>query len=618
MSKYEILVKILDELRNEAPINYKKYHPSEDQKDELDKARARAFIHLFLKGRFGLYDFNERENYITDGSYDGGIDAYFIDKDQKVVFFIQSKFRTNEKNFESKEIEYDELLAMDVTRITEGEDSDEEGNPYNSKIKNMQSIINSIDDIGRYSYKVIILANLVNCKDSILRKLVGGYPVSLFNFEKCFKELVFHIVAGCFYKAEEIQINLSLANKEGNEGRISYTVNTELSDCKILVTFVPLIEIGKILFQYRNSILKFNPRCFLGLNNNTVNPKIADTVTNKKTNEFALFNNGITILSDETQINSQIAKKDRAQLLIRNPQIINGGQTSFTLASIYERCMASNNFAVFGEKEVLVKVITFVDSEDNDQNDKEVKRLKKLKLIENLSRATNEQSSVGEADRRSNETVMVNYQEKIFDEFGYFFNRKQGEFSEGLQKKYITKDLVIDPSVFIRVALSVNGDATKARRNSDNVLFREDIFFSVFLDTDIYRKYMFGYFCYLALLNEEKKYDKVPGNKYGVTKHGNALRYGKYAVVSVASRAYREDLDTKEYYTSATEAVLNTLAKWKDFEIKISKITSNIDYLFYNIDNGEKKYYFNYDGYYKGKTLNTDLKNYDTILGKSV
>ena len=91
-----------------------------------------------------------------------------------------------------------------------------------------------------------------------------------------------------------------------------------------MVTFVPLVEIAKILYRYKNSVLKYNPRCFLGLKNNQVNPQIANTVKNKSTNEFALFNNGITILSDDTQINSQVAKKDRAQLIITNPQIING------------------------------------------------------------------------------------------------------------------------------------------------------------------------------------------------------------------------------------------------------------------------------------------------------
>ena len=409
MIRYETLIRILDELRKEAPKEYKKYHPEENNFEKLNEARSKAFIHLFLKGMYGIEKFHDRESFITDGSYDGGIDAYYIDKETKESIFIQSKFRTNENNFENKEITYDELLSMDINRIISGEITDERGNTYNTKISKMQEEINKIHDIGRYNYKIIILANLKEKTNVYLKKLTGGFPTDIFNFEKCYKQLVFPVISGCFFNAEEIRINLSLVHKDGNEGRIGYTVNTELSDCKILVTFIPLIEIAKILYKYKNSVLKYNPRGFLGLKNNQVNPQIADTVKNKSTNEFALFNNGITILSDYTEINSQVAKKDRAQLIIMNPQIINGGQTAFTLSSLYEECIQNNDFTMFDEKEVLVKIITFIE-DDQDNEDIETIKQKKLKLIENLSHATNEQSVISEKNRRSNEALLVSYQ----------------------------------------------------------------------------------------------------------------------------------------------------------------------------------------------------------------
>ena len=82
------------------------------------------------------------------------------------------------------------------------------------------------------------------------------------------------------------------------------------------------------MYKYKNSILKYNPRSYLGLEGQKVNDSITDTVLSTTTNEFALYNNGITILSDETYINERIGQKNKAQLIIKNPQIINGGQTS--------------------------------------------------------------------------------------------------------------------------------------------------------------------------------------------------------------------------------------------------------------------------------------------------
>ena len=119
---------------------------------------------------YGIEKFNDRENYITDDSYDGGIDAYYIDENSKKVIFIQSKFRTTKDNFENKEIEYDELLSMDIDRITEGENTDEDNNSYNSKILRMQKKIQEIDDIGRYNYRVIILGRQIgraSCRERV-------------------------------------------------------------------------------------------------------------------------------------------------------------------------------------------------------------------------------------------------------------------------------------------------------------------------------------------------------------------------------------------------------------------------------------------------------------------
>lgn len=297
--------------------------------------------------RYGLTKFIERENHITDESYDGGIDAYYIDTNQKRITFIQAKFRTKESNFEKKEISLDEILKMDVDRISDGETEDEEGNKYNSKIITMMKKISEIPDVGRYNYEVVILANLKVYKDSALKRITGGFRATVFNFEKCYKSLLFPVVTGSYYDANEIIINLSLTNKESNEGRISYSVQTEFSGCKIMVVFVPLIEIAKIVYKYKNAILKYNPRCYLSLINNDVNPKIEKTVRTKKTNEFALFNNGITIISDKTEFNSRVALKDSAQLIITSPQIINGGQTAYTLANIYEKCLVDGNEDIF-------------------------------------------------------------------------------------------------------------------------------------------------------------------------------------------------------------------------------------------------------------------------------
>jgi hypothetical protein len=69
---YATLCKVLDSLRAEAPSTDAIYNPPAGITDALIHARSRALLHLFLKARFGLVHFGDRESFVTDVSRDGG------------------------------------------------------------------------------------------------------------------------------------------------------------------------------------------------------------------------------------------------------------------------------------------------------------------------------------------------------------------------------------------------------------------------------------------------------------------------------------------------------------------------------------------------------------------
>ena len=597
-SKYKTLVHVLDQIRKEAPQEYKRYHVLETDTEKLDQARARTFIHLFLKVRFGILDFKEREYFITDQSYDGGVDAYFINEETKTVCIIQSKFRTNQDNFQEKIISFDELLRMDVGRITEGEEADEDGNPYNGKIKQLQRDINNVPDIGRYSYKIIILANLKDCKPSNMRKLTGGFGTIVFDHEKTYNELVFPVVSGTYYNEKELCIRLNLSNTTLSSSRISYNVNTNFKSCDISLVFVPTSEIGKILYKYKNSILKYNPRSYLELSNNTVNKDISKTITERSTNEFALFNNGITMLSEGTNFNERVGVKDQAQVVVTNPQIINGGQTAFTLSRLYEQSIkggiAEN---IFENKEVLVKIITFNIEPGDDQT-------QQLSLIEDISKATNQQTPVEEADRRSNDKIQIEMQRALFKTYGFYYERKRGEFADGVREKYINRSQIVDRDTFLRLCMACDFRPAIARRNSSKLLFREDNFSKTLSDKNRVHEYFFAYLCYLRLNEIERQFSKEPNNQFGVVNYGQALRYGKYAVVAVCNLLFQNKIQK-----DANQFVELILSNWLKFESYAVSLATNSTYfrVYVDPDTEEKQKELNYSGYYKGRTLDEDL-----------
>lgn len=604
-NKYNILLNVLDTLRKEAPQEYKKYHPLESETEKLNQARSRAYIHLFLKVKFGLLDFLERENYITDQTGDGGIDAYYIDKDNKVIYFIQSKFRITKKNFENKDILFEEILYMDIDRITTGEKTYDDGLPYNNKVLKVQKEMGEIDDIGKYTSKAIILANV---KETInprqIKKLTGGFPADVYNFEKCYNDLLFPLISGTFYNVSELHISLNLSQKTSDE--ISYTVKTAYGMCDITVVFVPILEIAKIMSKYKNSILKFNPRSYLDLKRNSVNKAISTTVKSGNTNEFALYNNGITMLSDNTNINKKIGKKDMAQMIILNPQIINGGQTAYTLSKLYEEIKEKGDInKIFENKEVILKIITF--SEDEHMPIK-----KKIKLIEEISKATNQQSPVTDADRRSNDDIQIEIQEKIYQTFGYFYERKKGEFGDGIHNKYIDRHKIIDRVQFLRLCLAVKGNPSNARRSSEKQLFKQGQFEKILDSADQYKKYFFAYIVMNKLNEIQTSFNNQPNNKDGVVNYGYVLRYGKYSIISVISTYFDNKLKIENYEKFATETLMSILEKWLKFEEYISVQEHNKSYFRKIVDPETNiiRQITDYDGYYKGKTINKDLKNF--------
>lgn len=574
-----MLVNILDKIRMEAPANLEKtYKPDPNEMEKVNAARARAFIHLFLKVNFGLMEFKEREKNITDSSYDGGIDGYYIDKEDRLVYLIQSKFRTTKTNFESKDISYDEILCMDVERILKGESHDEAGNEYNGKIKQLQRELSETDNITKFNYKIIILANLKDIQPARLRKLTDGYNADVFDYTRTYNELVFPVISGTLFTAHDICIPIDLSAKNAGS-KISYTVKTKASTCEITVLFVPVLEIAKIMSKYKNSILKYNPRSYLEFQGQAVNASIRKTVIDNNTNEFALYNNGITMISDDTSINERIGQKNKAQLSIKNPQIINGGQTSYILSRIYEETPVEKLEDTFNEKEVLLKIITLIDN-DNDKN--------KLELIEAVSEATNKQTPVINADKFANEPIHQQIQRSLFDHFGMLYERKRGEFADGLNFGYITSNQVIERNFFLRIYFAANGDINLG---SQKKLFQKNPERKLKIDDEKIRKFYIGHY----LFDELTK--KLRTRK----QHLNIKRIDKsyYGKIHLYNVLFPESTihDIKNNINILENA-------WVDFMRFALKENEGIKKLWIGNQN------FNEDKYYNSERLEKDLHFY--------
>jgi hypothetical protein len=339
---------------------------------------------------------------------------------------------------------------------------------------------------------------------------------------------------------------------------------------------------------YRNSILKFNPRSFLELENNTVNQQIENSIRKNDNNEFSLFNNGITIISDRTSISSDTAKKGTAQLILTNPQLVNGGQTAFVLSRIYEDCVAKNSFKVLTGKEVLLRIITssVVPSLKNQGS--------RLGLISAISEASNSQTKIEEADRRSGDEVQIHLQEQFFNAHGMFYERKKGEFSDGLRDGYITQAQIIDRYKIIRVALATSYQIKSIGAGTTRFFKSESL--SDLLKTKDIKKYVYGYEVLQLLEAMKKSKPSHKGDRFHARMYGQALRFGINAVVSVST-----NLGLKSNI-EISDVVPLVLKQWMAYEAWVIAQSENATF--------KSGGALEARNYYRGATINSDVQKY--------
>jgi len=587
LSKYEMLINVLDAIRNEAPEEYKSYLPVEESVELLQKARSLAFIHLLLKVRFGVSDFLKRHQFITDGTGDGGVDAYYIDDEAKKLYFIQSKFRAIEQNFSNKEITTEEMIRMEISRITKGQGLDSNGLEFNPKIKAFQKKLQDIRDIAKYDYIVLFLCNLSKYNDEQIRRLIDNCNYEIFDAERTYKELIFPLSTGTYYNPEEIIIKINLFNKE--HPKLKQIIETDFGNYQVTVLFVPTFEIAKTVSKYKNAVLKFNPRNFLSLKKQSVNERIKNSILRQSKNNFAILNNGITLLSDNVHISESTGEYNKGQLILTRPQILNGGQTAFTLSTVYDKYKDVPDNPLHS-KEVLLKIITpLVTEKDIDNN-----------FIQMISNSTNQQNEVSEADRRSNHKIQIFLQKKIFEDYGFFYERKAGEFHDGLENGIIDKSLVIDRLTFIKAYLAYIGFPAQARRSSEKLLFKEERFAETLHKTDNFPEMFYAY----LLFHQMEVIENTFGKKHdSIDKYGYSILYGKWAVLASIGLLKLQIPTNMEALSKLVDEQLDErLNNWQNFDKYVLKKRKNTKYF--------TSSRMNYELYYKVSLLDEDIKEY--------
>lgn len=306
---------------------------------------------------------------ISGGGQDGGCDSLFVFLNEELL--TEDLVETLDCPLESKlsfyiiQSKYQQTFSQDV--FLKWKDTLSNLLPLESDVNKFETQYN---DKVREAFQIF--------KDCVLKFATKRLKIS-FNFYyvslgdtphpnvlshvDSLKELVIH-------NYPESKVNVSLTSADELLRMYNSECDTtaqidfvELPICLSEDDFIGLIKLDSYFNFITNeknelnkSLFNSNIRDYQG--NNSVNSSIANTLLKNSSVNFWWLNNGVTIISEE------IGRHGNKSLLVKNPQIVNGLQTSreiFSFFSEYPNMMESE------WRSVLIRIINPKNEEIRDQ-----------------------------------------------------------------------------------------------------------------------------------------------------------------------------------------------------------------------------------------------------------
>lgn len=218
-------------------------------------------------------------------------------------------------------------------------------------------------------------------------------------------------------------------------------------------------RVGELFHETGIRLFARNIRGFLG--NTPINAAMVNTLK-REPDKFFYYNNGVTIVCDQAE---EARSHGQIKLRVSNPQVINGQQTTRTLAEHLDLAKKAS---------VLVKVIRIPRDSDGHSRDFD-------SLVSSIVAGTNWQNAIKESDLRSNDRRQIEI-ERAFRKLGYLYLRKRQSNSEArrfLGGRWHT----VKKEDLAQAVAACDLDPLLAREGKDN-LFKAAVYEQVFPNSD--------------------------------------------------------------------------------------------------------------------------------------
>lgn len=423
----------------------------------LNKVEAtKNLTEFYAKARFKIRSDHFNRQY-TDGTDDGGIDFYH--KEDNTFFIFQSKFSGSPKKVSASEI-LDEIRKLKNTLTA------------NNPNKRADDFVNSLKrETGNKDAILEVLwltTNIVeqSVRDEIQNDLESWRKDNGWVLGIDFVAIDKHVLESVIYDVKHGYIPYT--GKKILKLEQGQWIETTWEDTGVY-SVVCIVNVNDILRWFRTSdeidkFLQKNVREFLG-EASKINKAIGKSYLESPT-WFWYKHNGIIIFADNLLID-----KTKMELVLRNPQVVNGGQTLKALFSAYDKNNRSDNSA-----KVILRIYRLPY-----ENTETYKR-----SIEIIS-ALNSQNKINPSDLRSTDPRQVRL-EQLFERVGsgYKYLRKRSKEAKSSRYSITMRNLAL------RYYVCKKNAPHEGVRGNVEELFEEDSKYNEIFDESTINKELSG------------------------------------------------------------------------------------------------------------------------------
>ncbi|MGD8453672.1 MAG: AIPR family protein [Phycisphaerae bacterium] len=402
---------------------------------------------------------------VAGGSRDKGIDGLLIDDAARVVFLVQAKYR---KKLASTTEKRDDVIsfASTASQVWNGDARVFQQFTANMEPYSANLLKDARKRVTQQNYRVMtyfvtlgkLSASTRRDAEQIVRKARCDARVEFIDGARAMV-LFRDYLDGVAPPIPTLDLEMEKSANVTVNG-----VSQRYDDLNKIESWVFSMcgDAVATLFDFAGPrIFARNIRGYLGAGTD-VNRNMVATLKSEP-GKFFYYNNGITIICDEAEKKSRQGKDI---LQVSNPQIINGQQTTRTLAA---HATDARNASV------LVKVIRVPRRPDGGSNGFEA-------LVSRIVAGTNWQNKITASDLMSNDRIQIEL-ERSFRKLGYLYIRKRQSKGEARRSAPGKHYRPIKKDEIAQAVAACEMDPAIVRKGKEE-LFEESSYPKVFPNTD--------------------------------------------------------------------------------------------------------------------------------------